>query len=153
MRHIQISIFIIWTSSHLISLFVFLLITNIVQFTLINCDATLYIINDSFIKQLNLKTQLCLLTQISLVDERIMTFTNQKVMLIFFILDTSHTEIFLIMFINIHQLILKMSWLKHINSHINWKLKIVEFNQLTLKQVNFKQMKLNKMKISEVTLN
>ena len=130
LRYITLKSMFIFAISNFIHLSIFILIFYLQ--VMINSRVTLNFIHEFIIRQLFLKIILYSLIQIIFIDDKMLSHANHQVILDYHIINISQRDIFLVTFIDNHFIILGISWLEYINSHINWRFKIIEFFLLSL---------------------
>ena len=113
-------------SSNLITLSANLTAHSSVLQALIDSGATLNFINEWIVTQLNLKTEPCPSTRVTLADGRILTHSARQVTLEYTVAGVSQLDTFLVAPIGDHSLILGMPWLERVNPRIDWRIKSVD---------------------------
>src|ERR1700722_19890719 len=90
---------------------------------LIDSGATLNFINEWIVTQLNLKTESCPSTRVTLADGRLLTHSARQVTLEYTVAGVAQHDTFLVAPIGDHSLILGMPLLERVNPRINWIVK------------------------------
>ena len=126
MRHAKLTSTSESESSNLITLSANLTAHSSVLQALIDSGATLNFINEWIVTQLNLKTEPCPSTRVTLADGRLLTHSARQVTLEYTVAGVSQLDTFLVAPIGDHSLILGMPWLERVNPRIDWRIKSVD---------------------------
>ena len=126
MRHAKLTSTSETESSNLITLSANLTAHSSVLQALIDSGATLNFINEWIVTQLNLKTESCPSTRVTLADGRLLTHSARQVTLEYTVAGVPQLDTFLVAPIGDHSLILGMPWLERVNPRIDWRIKSVD---------------------------